>query len=182
MKPLPSTEYLVSCFDYRPDGTLVWKHRPIEHFPNETRQRAWNAQFEGRLAGHQRTPDDYTKITLDRKAYQLHRLIWKMHKAEDPSEFIDHINNNKADNRIENLREATRFQNARNHGLRRNNTSGYKGVRFKKNVRSTGGKWVGFVDCKGKRYRTKGFDTPEEANEALIKLRASLHNEFTCHE
>ncbi len=66
------------------------------------------------------------------KLYYVHRLAWYLHYGKWPNLFIDHINGDKTDNRIANLREVTRSQNGHNRGPNKNNQSGYKGVSWVK--------------------------------------------------
>lgn len=78
----------------------------------------------------------YLTLTIDGKSYLLHRLIWFYMTGLWPSE-IDHIDQNKLNNRWVNLREVTRSENSLNHPLRTDNTSGVAGVTF----HSETGKW-----------------------------------------
>lgn len=70
----------------------------------------------------------YRLIKIDRKLYLAHRLVWLYVHGEFPPQFIDHINGDPSDNRIENLRSASASQNQRNKGMQQNNTSGVTGV------------------------------------------------------
>jgi hypothetical protein len=71
--------------------------------------------------------DGYRYIRVDRKQYLAHRIIWKLLYGEDPEE-IDHINGNRSDNRITNLRSVSRLENMRNRKRASDNTSGVTGV------------------------------------------------------
>lgn len=71
----------------------------------------------------------YTRVAVDGKLYYAHRLVWLCIYGYFPEHNIDHINRNKSDNRIENLRHVTQQCNIRNTGGRRNGTSPVKGVR-----------------------------------------------------
>ena len=104
----------------------------------------------------------YTTTSVNNKAYLVHRLIYAMHKGYFPK-IIDHIDRNRANNKIENLREATRSENNINAGLWKNNTSGYKGVYYEKK------KWVARVK-RTKNYHVGTFDTPEEAHQARVEF------------
>lgn len=85
---------------------------------------------EGQIAG---SPHNcgYLQICIKRKKYLIHRLIWLYHYGQWPNQ-IDHINRNRSDNRIENLRECDYSQNHGNRSMQSNNTSGAKGVFYSK--------------------------------------------------
>ena len=85
---------------------------------------------------------------------------------------MEHKDTNKLNNKIYNLRPANYYENNSNVGLRKDNTSGYKGV-YKH-----GSNWRAQIYCKGKKYAKSGFKTPEAANEYLVSLRKELHGEF----
>lgn len=83
--------------------------------------------------------DGYVNLKIDGTFYRAHRLAWFMMTGDwlPPSQDIDHINGIRHDNRWTNLRLATRVENNRNAGMRRNNKSGFRGVSFRKDT----GKW-----------------------------------------
>ena len=114
-------------------------------------------------AGGLKASGKYRLLGINNKDYRTHRLIFLMHHGYLPKQ-VDHIDNNKLNNRIENLREATksREQLQLHHSLS-DNTSGYKGVSFHKRC----GKWhVQVKRQHGKKYSGGFHDTAEEANEA----------------
>ena len=87
---------------------------------------------------------------------------------------VDHIDGDGLNNRRGNLRLATAGQNQHNKGLQRNNTSGFKGVRW----RSDKGKWVARIDKDGKRRHLGYFDTVEGAHSAYVAASMAIHGEF----
>ena len=98
--PLPRAERLQEQLDYNPaTGVFKWK-------VNRVGVRA------GSIAGS--VTGGYRTITLDGVMYKAHRLAWKMQTGSDPLNTIDHINNDRSDNRFSNLREATRSEQGRN--------------------------------------------------------------------
>ena len=121
--------------------------------------------------------DGYIQISVDKKIYRAHRLIWLMHYGKFPDAEIDHINGIKNDNRIENLREATSSQNKFNQGKRKTNTSGFKGVSFAKKI----GKWVAFVGVKGKQKNLGYFDDVELADLVAQEARDKYHKQYACN-
>jgi hypothetical protein len=122
--------------------------------------------------------DGYRIIVIDSKGYRAHRLVWVWHYGETPRA-LDHINRNKLDNRIENLRECTDAQNARNTGLHSHNTSGYKGVYYEHDR----GKWrarARYTNHKGDRKRVDlgRHDTPDLAAVAYNLHLMTHHPDF----
>ena len=113
----------------------------------------------------------YIVIGIDRVVHQAHRLAWLYMFGRLPL-FIDHINCDRGDNRLCNLRECERSQNQANRGKQANNTSGFKGVTRHQ------GKWMGRVNLRGKAYRFSGFDKPEEAAAAYDAAALKIHGEF----
>ena len=74
----------------------------------------------------------YVMMGVGGKSFWAHRLAWIYVYGENPAGDIDHINRDRADNRIENLRLATRNMNNGNTGVWKTNTSGYRGVSWEK--------------------------------------------------
>ena len=89
---------------------------------------------------------------------------------------IDHVNHDTLDNRRNNLRECTPTENARNSRKGSRNTSGFKGVSWKKSHR----KWCAQMRINGKSIHIGHFDTPEDAAKAHDELVSKLHGEFAC--
>jgi hypothetical protein len=102
---------LQEIFDYK-DGKLIWKVDRSDKVK------------KGKVAGCLRI-NGYTSIHFNKKTYLAHRLIFIYHYNYIPK-FIDHINNNRSDNRIENLRECSMKQNMFNRVKYGNHK--YKGV------------------------------------------------------
>lgn len=90
------------------------------------RRRGRKGQEAGALSGR-----GYRNIRIEGKYYLAHRLIWKLLYGEDPEE-IDHINGNRSDNRITNLRSVCHYENMRNRKRGSDNTSGVMGVSWHK--------------------------------------------------
>ncbi len=88
---------------------------------------------------------------------------------------IDHINGNKSDNRIDNLRLATFSENSWNAEKRSDNTSGHKGVSFDKRR----GVWVAYINAYGKRKHLGRFYLIEDAYKAYEKASIDIHGEFS---
>lgn len=158
-------------FTYSDDGHLTWKVRPLSHFKNARSCGRWNAMFAGKRAG---TELRYIMVKVGNRAVQAHRIIWEMHNGPVPEGHeIDHINRVKIDNRIENLRSATRSQNCVNVLDRgTSNRTGYTGVYAHKN------KWQASISINWKTTYLGSFQTPKEAHEAYWKARDQHHGDF----
>lgn len=104
----------------------------------------------------------YLKIYVYGKAYAVHRLVWFMHKGYFPTKIIDHIDRNRRNNRIENLREVTRSENAKNVGVTKANTSGVKGVRFNKASNA----WFATIRKDNKKIHLGSFKNIDDAKKA----------------
>ena len=95
----------------------------------------------------------YRRVRLDGGRYLVHRIIWKMVTGTDPAEELDHISHDPSDNRMDNLREATRTEQNQNLSKAKNNTSGVTGVSWDK----TRGKWQSIICVEGKNRRLGYF-------------------------
>lgn len=128
----------------------------------------------GRKVGHA-LPTGYWQITFRNysPAY-AHRLAWQYVFGEAPACDVDHINRDRSDNRIVNLRLATRSLNHRNSDRKPSNKSGYKGVSWSKQRR----KWVAFIRVEGKSVNLGGYADPAEAHAAYCKEGRRLFGEM----
>lgn len=135
-------EYLRQLFDFDPaTGALWWKHRGPETFDSDTPVRIvrnWNARFAGKPAFTTITKRGYRAGAINNLHYYGHVILWVLVHGKWPEGEIDHINGDKADNRIENLREVSRSGNSRNLPRFSSNTSGHTGVTWVKNVAKWG--------------------------------------------
>jgi hypothetical protein len=162
MKELPSLDRLNELLAYDPDaGLFTWKV-----------WRRWSAPVGG-VAGN-KVKKGYIKISIDGVDYSAHRIAWKMFYGSEPVEQVDHINGDKSDNRICNLRAASNAQNQANVAISQNNTCGFKGVSFHKHS----GKWQARIGVNYKRIHIGKFNTPEEAHEAYKKAAKEYFGEY----
>lgn len=165
--PLPPLEFILELFYCNPEtGILVWKN------PRNNRISA------GKIAGWM---DDqgylYVQLRINGKdkTFSIHRLVWFVATGVDPgAKQIDHIDGNRSNNQIKNLRLANHIENAQNAKKRRDNSSGYKGVSWCKQKN----KWRARISVTGRRFFLGHFDTPELAHMAYCKAAAELHGEF----
>jgi HNH endonuclease len=117
----------------------------------------------------------YSEIMVDGKRYKAHRLAWLYTHGRWPSALIDHINRDRNDNRLCNLREATKSENNDNSAVRSDNVSRIKGVSFY----SRNGKWRARITANGKLIFLGYFASAEEAG-ASFKLAASCRDPIGC--
>lgn len=147
-------------------GTFRWKHRA-----SATAQ--WNGKFSGRPAG---TINDrgYLIICLDGVDCRAHRLAWAIKTGQWPEGEIDHRDQNKANNRWDNLRPATHAQNNYNKGPQSNNKSGFKGVSYSRTARQ----WVAMIMANGEHIVVGKAPTAEEASVLYEDAARKYHGEF----
>lgn len=113
----------------------------------------------------------YRVIRIDGVYYKAHRLAWLYVHGRFPIRDIDHINGVRDDNRIANLREATRAENGQNRKKNINNTSGFHGVSWD----SANRKWRASIQVNSRPKRLGLFDAPESAHAAYLAAKAELH-------
>lgn len=113
----------------------------------------------------------YRRVHFRNKSYLAHRLAWFLHFNEWPPCLVDHINGDKGDNRICNLRLADFAQNTAN---RRYAGRIMKGVTLHKQT----GKYQSQIKSYGRSYYLGLFDTPALAHAAYAEAAARLHGEF----
>ena len=155
---------LHELFEYR-DGTLIRKVSVQS-----------NAR-EGDVIGGVNS-DGYLQAMIDRKSYKVHRMVFLYHHGYLTDGLqMDHIDGNKTNNRIENLREVTKSQNKMNSKLAANNTSGVKGVYWHKRKQ----KWTSKIILNRKHIHLGYYDTIEEAVSVAIAARNEYHGDFARH-
>lgn len=116
----------------------------------------------------------YARVSLKHVNYAAHRVIWRMEISEDVPFEIDHFDEDKHNNRLENFRPADHHQNGRNRGLTRANTSGFKGV-----VRSQNHKrWQAQITVNYKSIYLGLFDDPADAHAAYIEAAKKYHGRY----
>ena len=142
-----TAKYLRSVLHYEPvSGIFTWKVR--------TSNRVKVGDIAGSVDGH-----GYLLIMVGSRLHKAHRLAWFYVYGTWPEDQIDHINRNRSDNRIANLRDVSRKQNMQNASKPSNNTSGHPGVYWHKQ-RS---KWQARIKHNQKLIHLGCFATIEEA-------------------
>jgi HNH endonuclease len=151
-KPIP--EEIREYIDYNPEtGECVWKKKTSKYSKVKV----------GDTVGHL-SSDGYRSFKVSDNMYQLHRVIWFLYHGEDPGDKqVDHMNGNRSDNRISNLRLLTHQENQHNnHCL---------GIHYSKNRR----KWTAQIRLDGKKKHLGGWDCPLLAGLAYQDAKKELH-------
>lgn len=171
---LPPQSYLVQCFDYDPaTGVFLWRRRPDHHFPRPSVAQMWNTQNAGNEAFMQIT-DGYRRSDLrcegQRVRMRACRAAWKIIHGTEPEQ-IDHIDGNRANDALANLRPATQQQNQRNR-------AGWGGRDLPKGVYLDRGAIRAAIWLDGRSVKLGRFATPIEAHEAYCAAAREHHGEF----
>ena len=113
----------------------------------------------------------YRSIAIQGYTYKSHRLAWLHVHGVWPTEDIDHINGDKADNRLCNLRQATRHENMQNLSVGKANSTGYVGVSFRRRSQ----RWQAYITLARKRVHLGFFASVELAVSARATAKAKFH-------
>ena len=144
----------------------------------DTGDLTWNVRRGSARAGkvvNTLNSDGYIIIGINYKRYQAHRIAWLLHYGEWPEKDIDHINLNKADNRINNLRLCDDSENQCNVTKKSGNyTSTLKGV----DLHKKSGLWRARIRLRGRRVELGYFKTQEAAHAAYCAAVAEYHGQF----
>jgi hypothetical protein len=124
----------------------------------------------GKIAGS-KTSSGYYRVKIKYQAYPVHRLAWLYVYGKWPADQIDHIDGDKLNNRIANLRECTQAENLQNLAPSKLNTSGYTGVRYAPRQK----KWKATIKVNTKGIHLGYFETKESAYEAYLKAKREHH-------
>ncbi len=155
-------DYVLSAFDYQ-DGNLI--------------RKIGRAGEVGQVAGCVHKGTGYIHVKIKGKAYKAHRLIFLYHHGYLP-DFVDHIDGDKTNNKIENLRAATKEENCRNQKVRSTNKSGYKGVKWVEHCK----KWQVEVCKNYKQLRFGMYEDLELAGLVAIEATELIHGRFSAYK
>jgi hypothetical protein len=158
-------ERVIELFEYDPD-TGVFKNRI-------SRGRAKAEARAGSETGH-----GYRKIVVDYKKYYEHHLAWLITHGNLPEGEMDHVDGNRSNNAIGNLRLATRTQNNANNGCWATGVSGLRGVYL--DLRRPH-KWFSKIQVGGQQIYLGEYNTPEEARAAYLEAAHEYFGEFAYH-
>jgi hypothetical protein len=118
--------------------------------------------------------DNYLTIRVDGEIEYGHRLAWLYMHGVMPASQIDHINGDRLDNRMSNLRLASQAINSQNQRrARSDNDSGLLGVSKKR------GRWIAQIAADGRRVPLGTYATPDEAHAAYLDAKRRLHDGCT---
>ena len=155
-------EYVLSAFDYQ-DGNLIRKTGRVNEI--------------GQIAGCVHKGKGYIHVKIKAKAFKAHRLVFLYHLGYLP-ECVDHIDGDKTNNKIENLRAATKEENCRNQKIRSTNKSGYKGVKWVEHCK----KWQVEVCKNYKQLRFGMYEDLELAGLVAIEATELIHGRFSAYK
>lgn len=171
-KPVITPELLRQLLRYEPEaGKLFWKERPRELFKSLTQYKTWNTRFANKeafgISAHQ-----YRAGMILGTRVLAHRVAWAIYYDAWPIGDIDHINHNRSDNRIINLRNVDRKTNGKNLSISLRNKTGFIGVH--KTIYNT---FVASIKVNRKNIYLGSFKYLEEA----IKARLSANEQYGFH-
>jgi len=158
MKSNLTQEYLKEIISYdKVNGLISWIK------PTSIRARKGSCAT-GKDSG------GYLRIGINGVRYRIHRIVWFYIYGKWPEKFIDHINGDKTDNRIENLRDVTQMTNVQNiRKAKSDNKSGTLGVT------KIGNKWRAKINTNGKCRHIGYFDDEESAHCAYVNVKREIH-------
>jgi hypothetical protein len=181
MQPLPPIEFLNEALeiDLESPTCLRWKVRPRNHFATVRGFKMFNTRDSSRCAGSL-TKSGCGQISftvkINQRAYPAHRVVYALSTGRDPFPLeVDHKDRNSQNNHPENLRVATRSENASNKGIQLNNTSGQRGVTWCKRT----SKWMAQIGKDKKTLFLGRFDSIDEAAAARFSAEKGIHGSFS---
>ena len=158
-QPILTQEYLRSLFDYNAETGVFTRLTCTA-----------NRHKLGETVGYSGARG-YLQAMAAGKKYMVHQLVWMWVYGYLPPNDIDHINRNRSDNRLANLREVTRSENNHNMRISRANWSGYTGVAWDKSRCL----WLASIKADGKQHHLGRFKTPQAASAAYLAAKAVYH-------
>jgi len=167
MIELPSQAELRMLVHYEPHtGKLTWLARGVP---------GWDKRWAGKPAFNIPSNGYLVGVLHGRRSIGAHRVAYKYMHGVDALE-VDHINGDRADNRITNLREVTTTENRRNAAMPRTNRSGIVGVHW----RADRNKWVAYISL-ANRYTFLGYFATKEEASARRKAAECEHGFHPNH-
>ena len=157
-------------------GILTWLPRPLRFCKCERGQKRWNSRCANKDIKTTENELGYLRFKLFDVVYRAHRVCWALHYGAwlDQNLFIDHINNDPSDNRIDNLRAVTTAQNNMNQRKLKEKTSSLKGVFWSKRDMA----WRSRLIHEGNTYELGLFPDEHLAYESYCELAKELRGEY----
>lgn len=175
-----SPDCLRQLLHYEPDtGKLFWLHRGSEWFSDgrysaKASCERWNNQYAGKEAFCS-LRGGYFSGEIMRKSMFAHRVAWAVHYGTWPDQFIDHIDGNRKNNKIENLRCATKAQNCQNRGASNASISGFCGVSPSRRKKRG---WAAYIHMGGRNVFLGNFACKIEAAKAYDAAAMKAYGAF----
>lgn len=164
-------QILKTLIAYDPDtGSLTWLERTLDAHEDHTTVPRWNKRFAGKRAMTANHSKGYLCGNVLGRLHLAHRVAWAVAYGEWPDGQIDHINGDKKDNRLCNLRCVSNSENHRNMPVRKDSLSGIQGVYLDKRS----GKWTARIKNNGSNLHLGTFATKEKAEEARESIKKAL--------
>ena len=153
-------------------GEFVWLARADHHFDCPADALRWNVRYAGTPAFKNVGAGGYRISGIFKNGLYGHRVAWAYVHGYWPSVDVDHINRDRSDNRLENLRLATRSENCRNGSAHIDSATGLKGVRING---GKGKRYTAYIYVNGRSRRLGNYNDPLDAQAAYV---AAAEREF----
>lgn len=156
--------------------------RELLHYNPETGVFTWKVSRKGKASKGVVAAcfgvRGYRVLGVCGKRYPEHRVAWFYVHGSWPDGEVDHVNGIKSDNRISNLRVATRIENSRNVGLTSKNKTGVKNVYWHSGHK----KYRACIDVDRKEVHLGYFTNLRDAESVVAEARVKYHGDFACHK
>ncbi|RUT65187.1 hypothetical protein CKG00_01270 [Morganella morganii] len=156
----------------RETGEFFWRNRPRSLFKSDRSYKIFNTRYAGKKCGA--LTNGYLAVGFNNSLFYCHRLAWAIHYGYWPDTDIDHINMDKTDNRISNLRLVNRRGNMSNISVTKGNSSGFIGVHWAKRER----KWLASITVNKKTQFIGYFECKKDAALAYNEKAAEFNGEL----
>lgn len=117
----------------------------------------------------------HRQIKFETKTYLAHRLAWVMTHGRWPEMEIDHVNRDRTDNRLINLRECSHAENSKNRNIYASNTSGTTGVHWDRNAK----RWIAYIGGGREKRHLGCFSSIEAAAAARSAAEKEVYGDFS---